>query len=292
MRYYPIIIALIFLGSTITADAQSMMIDTAGKELRLNDTTVLKVYLNTNDQEINAIDGKMKIDGPVEIVSMNTAGSVMQFWPGKPSWDKNYVSYVGGSPDPVFGTKLKLFNIALRPISSGRVKITFEDNRVFLSDGEATSIKLDPESQIIEILGGSITRTNELAQIIADDKDLPNEFRIEIGKDNTTFDGQYFLSFNATDDDSGVQRYEVKEGNNPRIRTGTTYILQDQSLKTPVTVYAIDNAGNERAIEFEYRKPISIFTIILSAVALLLLIYTTLYLYSLRKSRQRKRHWR
>jgi len=82
----------------------------------------------------------------------------------------------------------------------------------------------------------------------------PEEFEPQIGQDPTVFGGKYFLSFAAQDKTSGVDRYEVAE--TPRILSRfiknekwktaeSPYLLEDQQLRSKISVKAIDKAGNE-----------------------------------------------
>jgi len=78
------------------------------------------------------------------------------------------------------------------------------------------------------------------------DTTLPEEFKPEIGRDPTIFEGKYFLSFATTDKTSGVDYYEVKEGKRDFKKVKSPYLLEDQSLKSKIVVKAIDKAGNEK----------------------------------------------
>ena len=74
----------------------------------------------------------------------------------------------------------------------------------------------------------------------------PEEFKPEIGKDPTVFEGKYFLSFAATDEASGIDFYQVKEGKRDFKKVKSPYGLEDQSLKSKIVVKAVDKAGNEK----------------------------------------------
>jgi len=84
------------------------------------------------------------------------------------------------------------------------------------------------------------------------------EFEPQIGQDPTVFGGKYFLSFAAQDKTSGVDRYEIAE--TPRILSRfiknekwktaeSPYLLEDQQLRSKISVKAVDKAGNERIAE-------------------------------------------
>ena len=102
----------------------------------------------------------------------------------------------------------------------------------------------------------------------------PEEFGPQIGQDSTIYDGKYFLSFVAQDKTSGVDHYEITEV--PRLSFKKTkewkvvqssYLLEDQRLRSVIEVKAVDKAGNERVAEI---KPP--FKIIWIDVLILLLI--------------------
>ena len=89
----------------------------------------------------------------------------------------------------------------------------------------------------------------------------PEEFKPEIGQDPSIFEGKYFLSFATTDKTSGIDYYEVKEAPKEILRLPTgqgkrdwkraesPYLLEDQYLKSKISVKAVDKAGNERISE-------------------------------------------
>lgn len=96
------------------------------------------------------------------------------------------------------------------------------------------------------------------------DVTFPEEFKPEIGKDPSMFEGKYFLSFATTDATSGVAYFEVKEGKKEFKKVKSPYVLEDQSLGSKILVKAVDKAGNEKIFEIEPpKKPFPSWIIIL-----------------------------
>lgn len=93
-----------------------------------------------------------------------------------------------------------------------------------------------------EVLGGwSRTRTFR-AQI---DTTTPATLQTEIGSDPSLFEGRYFASFSATDQLSGIDRYDVWEtGLDWTTGVKPPYELRHQDPSQPIRVRAIDKAGN------------------------------------------------
>jgi len=82
----------------------------------------------------------------------------------------------------------------------------------------------------------------------------PEEFRPEIGKDPSMFEGKYFLSFATNDSSSGLDYFQVKEGKRDFKRVNSPYLLEDQSLRSKISVKAVDKAGNEKITEIAPSK--------------------------------------
>ena len=57
------------------------------------------------------------------------------------------------------------------------------------------------------------------------------------------------MVFATIDKTSGVDYYEVKEGKHDFQRAESPYLLEDQSLRSKISVRAVDKAGNERIAE-------------------------------------------
>jgi len=145
------------------------------------------------------------------------------------------------------------------------------------------------------------------------DSTSPKDFEPKIAKDESMFEGRYFLSFFTEDETSGVDRYEVLEiahGNIFRVikeeilkllikeetldieseeweREKSPYLLKDQDIRSRIYIKAVDKAGNERiaAILPPYKMGAEdiIFLIILA------LIIALIFYRALRKKRVIKR---
>ncbi len=245
-------------------------------EINSGDVVVLNVYLNSDEKEINSVEGKIKIEGNYEIKSLSTAGSIFELWPNRPSYNKGEIEFVGGSTAGVYGSSLKMFSIAIEPKSAGSLKFSNFETNAFLNDGKGTSVAVSNSSKQISV-GPKVGEKNELVDIILNDKKIPNDFKIEIGRDTNLFDGKLFASFNTSDDDSGINRYEIVEDDFPSIRTGNTYVLRNQEKTKLLTVKAIDNAGNIRVVTQDASdavsgdKGINWFVILIATVVLVLI---------------------
>jgi hypothetical protein len=276
-------LVFLLLFVSVQTDAMSLYFEKPESEIRVGDTVILHAYLDTENVEINGIEGTVKVAGPIAIQNLNVAGSVFSLWPNKPSLTGQEIDFVGGSPSGVFGKKNKVFSIIFRATEIGKINFSVKIADVFLNDGKGTRLAVVGVNETFDVIAAGKEVKNELGDLILNDKTLPNHFKIELGQDINIADGKYFISFYATDDNSGVNRYEVRENNLPAVRSGNTYVLEDQSLKGVVEVKAIDNAGNFRIETLELKEKKS--NLILLIGALVIIILAALYfILNLRKN--------
>lgn len=231
------------------------------------------------NKKINTLEGNLNIEGKYEIISINTSDSVFNIWPNKPSFETSNgnITFTGGIPNGIEGNDLKVFTIYIKPTKIGKLNSKFDDVLAFLNDGYGTKEPVSGMNSEVIVTEKGTPLENTFLNRINEDKTPPKPFKIEFGKDLTTFDGKYFISFNTEDKESGINRYEVKENDNPAIRSGTTYILKDQSLTGRIEVKAIDNAGNERISTYNFREYShwSWIIIILCLIGVAVLVYFT-----------------
>jgi len=73
----------------------------------------------------------------------------------------------------------------------------------------------------------------------------PEEFQPQI----VEIEGKKYLVFVSQDKTSGIDYDEVKEGKGDFKKAISPYLLEDQSLRSKISVRAVDKAGNERIAE-------------------------------------------
>jgi hypothetical protein len=181
----------------------------------------------------------------------------------------------------VFGKKNKVFSVIFRATEVGKIHLAVKNSDAFLNDGKGTRSTLIGISETINVTKQDKEVNNQLSDLVLKDKDMPNEFKIELGRDSNISEGKYFISFYTTDDGSGINRYEVRENNLPAVRSGNIYVLEDQSLNSTIEVKAIDNAGNFRIKTLDLHKKESSKTSLL--VLLIIIIFGTVLYFKFNK---------
>ncbi len=243
-----IVLSLLFvIVPVFQVEAMTIVVNPPQEPMQIGKTSLINIILSNRDQakEINTLEGIVKISAPNDVVAITTGGSIFNLWPTKPSLNNNEISFTGGTQSGVFGSTLKIFTIAIKPQTSEDIRIDFQNVNAYLSNGVGTKVAVSglplniPVSEVV-------SEDNELDDLISLDTQSPQSFEIDLGRDPNLYDGKYFISFYATDNESGIKKYEVKETGYPLVRSGSIYILQNQSLSGEVEVRAIDNAGNQR----------------------------------------------
>lgn len=163
--------------------------------------------------------------------------------------------------------------------TNGPARIQFGDRtHVYLNDGAGTDDIV--EKKISEITIGK-TRVNSEDPFRADlrsDNTPPEPFVVELLTSPNNYEKKYYINFFATDKQTGIDHYEVMEirpeemlenfsklswldkyayklrfYNKPKPEwkiARTPYLLEDQSLNSIIKVRALDNALNERLVEY------------------------------------------
>jgi len=194
----------------------------------------------------------------LEAVDFSKGNSILTIWLKEPIFDQDSgtISFAGGIPGGYCGTlsgdpgeSNLLGRIIFKVKGDGQSKQAKVDflvsSQVLLNDGLGTEAEMDPKGAVFSILPGiPETPKREWGEVVEKDKVPPEAFGIEVRQDPSVFEGKYFLIFSTTDKQTGVDYYEVQEGDREWKRTESPYLLEDQSLTSIIRVRAVDEARN------------------------------------------------
>jgi len=150
-----------------------------------------------------------------------------------------------------------------------------DSSQVLLNDGFGTPANLKTQTGVFNILSGipDIPK-KEWEQELKKDITSPEQFEIEISRDQTMFSGKYFIIFSTTDKETGVDYYQVKEGKRGWKTAESPYLLEEQGLTSIIKVKAVDKAGNERIAELPaQRQPLPWWIIVIIFIIAALVIW-------------------
>lgn len=269
---------LVIFSVPFGVHAATLYMSPSKTEMHSGDTIAVAVRIDTDEDEcINVIDGVITYSANISPVDISRGESILPIWVEEPviNKEKKTVSFAGGIPNGYCGRiegDPGLTNIVLELVfqapglvvgSSGdesEASIRFADGtRVLLNDGFGSEARLKTFGSDVTLhRQPGPTVINEWRDRIEEDTIPPGEFSISLERDPSAFRGQYFIVFNTTDKQSGIDHYQVMEepldvlnrfkfgaANAPWTQARSPYLLEDQSLNSTIRVKAVDKAGNE-----------------------------------------------
>lgn len=237
------------------ASAVELYFEPSLGQYRQDDTFLTAIKIDAQGECINTVEANLSFPAnALEAVDFSQGDSILAFWAKSPAIDQNtgVISFIGGIPKGYCGNGNNLLGkIAFKVQKSGENKnaeIKFlEGTKVLLNDGQGTSADLSLKTASFTILAEkSVIIRDEWQDTLKQDKIPPETFEIKISEAPDVFSGKYFVVFYTADNQTGIDHYEIKEGKGDWKTAVSPYLLQDQTLKSKISVKAIDKAGNEK----------------------------------------------
>jgi hypothetical protein len=323
MKFLGLAPLLLLMFFAVQVEAATLYIDPGVATLNRGDaiTAAVRIMPDQGASEcINAVDAVITYTDNIQPVDVSIGKSILNVWLEQPVINKEErtITFAGGIPNGYCGRvdgDPRLTNILAEIVfrspgmmvggsDDSEVKIEFTpETQALLNDGLGTRAPLItlPATFTLSKDPGSELR-DDWRLSVQDDDFPPEEFSIELVRDDITYSGKNYIVFSTTDKQTGISHYEVMEepvlqfsafkwgGTGvPWIEVNSTqYVLEDQTLNSIIRVKAIDKAGNEYVATYipdESKQALSqneLFTYIFGAaslfIALGLLIGLGLYL--------------
>jgi hypothetical protein len=284
MRKIPILfcVASIFLFASYVHAASVSFIAPANI-VPIGTPFYLEVHLETDTDSLNVINGTVSIPDGIRITDVETGNSLLKLWPTPPTYipGKKQIVFVGGTPDGLpTHTDGLLFRITAIAERDGAYQFTSSSTRGYVNNGMGTILLLPPNTITVQA-SGTAQPNNQVSVPATPSPDLtPPVFNyVDVGRDQSLFNNEYYVTFQASDAESGIDYYEVKEGFfGSYVRANRYYVLQDQTLRTPIIIRAVDKAGNAATwiVPAEHPSPSTIIWPFILAAIILFFILTLL----------------
>ncbi|MFH1451540.1 MAG: hypothetical protein ABIF89_02975 [bacterium] len=272
----PCLLLLIFTFFLLPLGAKgaTLYLSPSSGEHRQGDTFITEVRLDTEGELINTCEVNLNFSSDsLGAVNVSDGGSVLSLWPKTPvfSNSEGALSFTGGIPGGFKGDG-KLLSIIFEAVAPTFAEVNFKDSsRLLLNDGFGTPAGFAAQKAVFTILAGKLEIPRDAWKEELEKDDVPPEsFEMEISKNPIVFEGKYFIVFSTVDNQTGIDHYEIKEGEGEWKRGESPYLLEDQSLKNKISVKAIDKAGNERISEILPQKSVYFWIVILIIILLCL----------------------
>ncbi len=141
------------------ASAATLNIFSSQPAVKVGDAFSLNVIINTEGVSVNAAQATIQYPKDlVDVVGVDTAGSVFNFWLEGPTFsaDTGRIMFTGGSTSGFNGQSLSIATIRLKAKKSGVLDFNFINGAVTASDGSGTSV-------LTGMRGASLTGSEALA---------------------------------------------------------------------------------------------------------------------------------
>jgi len=213
------------------------------------------LFLDPQGEELNALDLELEYPNNLLFIrGIPTNLSVVSLWVKAPEASDGHIEMAGIMPGGFSGIISPetdsvgpgvVASFIFLPKAEGSSTFSITRAKIIKNDGKATPAEVKLSTQKIYIATSSL---NSIPYDYVDTIE-PAIFEPKIIKSAHLYGGKYALIFNTEDEGSGVDHYEVREGEAMFTRAVSPYILKDQSLGVKIYVRAIDVAGNERTVE-------------------------------------------
>src|SRR3990167_4078363 len=242
--------------------AAEVSFDTTSQDIKVNQLFKVGVFINTDEESINAIEGKIIFPQDLlEIKKINDGNSIINFWIEKPkSATGGQIAFSGIVPGGYKDSRGLIFSITFLAKKEGGGAIEFSGVKALRNDGQGTEAPLTISNFNFTVR--ETAKSTGQMPTAKEDRDLPEDFAPQIAADPAIFEGKWFLVFSTQDKGSGIDRYDIQENRKAKIKDKkwvigeSPYLLKDQGLKSYIYVKVIDKSGNERITMLLPQKPL------------------------------------
>lgn len=256
-----LILLLLFLNFLISfnVSAANISLESEKRSFYSGDEFEIAVFLDVDNEEVNAIDGSIIFPSEsLELLNINESNSIISLWIEKPKLNDSSIIFSGIMPGGYSSNKGMLFSLVFLAKNNSQGKIDFKDIKILQNDGQATESLVNSSSFSFDILENK-NQVEKKNIKISKIKDIipPEDFSVEIIRNDVLYKGSPFLVFSTHDKQSGINYYEVKEVRNKKIswshwkKAESPYLLKDARLKSFIYIKAVDNEGNEKIVELK-----------------------------------------
>lgn len=235
--------------------AAEIRLDANKSEINSGEQFLVDIVIHS-EESLNAIEGRLTFPTDKLLVKeIRDGNSVINFWVEKPHIDgSGVILFSGITPGGFSGANNSIFSVVFEAKNDGVASIVLDGAKALRNDGLGSQAVLSTHNTAVSIKPGDSNVPKETLT----DIELPEDFNPTIQSDPNIFGGKYFLVFATQDKTSGIDRYEVREGEWGWFTVAESpYLLKHQSLDRKIFVKAIDKNGNERiaVLDAQHQAP-------------------------------------
>lgn len=270
--------AILILGGASFAKAAEISLSSMISEINPNQEFLVDVILNTEEADVNAVQGKILFPQEFfDLEEIRDGDSIIPLWLDRPRLleqnplgsSMREVMFSGIIPGGFRGVLSpfyegyrpgKLLSLVFKAKALGQETILANNMVVLLNDGRGSPARVSVNNLAIKISDNAAPATVP----VISDVTMPEAFIPEVTRNDSMLDGKWFLVFGTADKESGIDHYEVAENRDEASsnydnlaweKAVSPHILSDQALKSFIYVRAVDKSGNSRIQKIAPRYP-------------------------------------
>lgn len=254
------ILVLLLLTPVFTGAAELRLVKST-PTVRAGDTFIVGLFLDTQSEVINALEGSLTFSPNLKLDSIRLAGSVVPLWVSPPKEkERGFIEFAGILPGGYQGSgdanrnasRGNMFTLVFEALRGGTAGISFgSETAIYKNDGSGTHGSL-----VAHAISFPIRAPSGPARIDVVPKDItpPEEFTPVVSSGEPFGHSDQVLIFTAHDKDSGILRFDVARSYDSSAsdkelswqEATSPYVITKKDTDKYVFVRAVDNAGNTR----------------------------------------------
>ncbi len=226
-----------------------------GQEMRID------LVLDPEGQDLNAVGVRVNWPAELELLAILDAQSIVSLWTERPRYDGQDLILSGVIPGGYTGSYSPggstagpgiIVSVLAKSKRVGKALIAVSEAELYPNDGSGEVVYPDKERLMVKS-SESLPVMDLVKAKTSDDKNSPQGLVASIERDALVADNQWFVTFSAYDQESGIKNFYIDESKNPEpsgdwLVAGRPFILIDQSRSSYVFIKAVDWNGNEALI--------------------------------------------
>jgi hypothetical protein len=270
-------------GFAVRADAATITFRSSSVVVHQGQEIAIEVLVDPAGEIVNTVGATIVIPKDLDFVGADDSSSFVGLWVDEPKFNPSTRTLLlsgivpggfSGLIDPFSPAEYQpgtLIRLILRGRTAGAGIFSLPEAEVYLNDGFGTETR--------SLTGSMPLVVDELLQEgsldFFPDTTPPLEFTATVERDILLYENKRVLIFNTKDKGSGMDHYEVKEGNSSWVIATSPYLLKDQSMQGDILVKAVDRDGNERIIAIPSANPLNEWQIFGLIIVFILLFVLT-----------------
>lgn len=138
---YLVLLFILFTLAPQSVHGASLYLSPSSGSYAIGNTITLSVFAESVNEAFNAVSGTVAIPSGVDVVSVSSSGSIINFWVQEPSYINGSVRFEGVVLNPGYkGGGGKIATITLRAKAQGSHALSYTSASILANDGKGTNL--------------------------------------------------------------------------------------------------------------------------------------------------------